>query len=42
MQEDIERSLTAGFEVHLIKPVSLQQLEMTIDELRNKRSARSS
>jgi len=42
MQEDIERSLAAGFEAHLIKPVSLQQLEMTIDKLRKKRSAQSS
>ena len=36
MQEDIERSRAAGFQVHLIKPVSPQQLEATIDELRNK------
>ena len=36
MQEDIERSRDAGFQVHLIKPVSPQQLEATIDELRNK------
>jgi CheY-like chemotaxis protein len=42
MQEDIERSLAAGFEVHLIKPVSLQQLEMTIDKLRNKQPTPSS
>ena len=41
MQEDIERSLAAGFQVHLIKPVSLQQLEMTIEKLRNKQLARS-
>jgi len=36
MQEDIERSRAAGFQVHLIKPVSPQQLEATIDQLRNK------
>jgi two-component system, chemotaxis family, CheB/CheR fusion protein len=35
-QEVIERSLAAGFQVHLIKPVSPQQLETTIDQLINK------
>jgi HAMP domain-containing protein len=34
-QEDIERSRVAGFQAHLIKPVSPQQLEATIDQLRN-------
>jgi CheY-like chemotaxis protein len=36
MQEDIERSLAAGFQVHLTKPVSPQQLQTTIDKLENK------
>jgi signal transduction histidine kinase/HAMP domain-containing protein len=36
MQEDIERSLAAGFQVHLTKPVSPQQLQITIEELKNK------
>ena len=35
-QEDIERSRVAGFQVHLIKPVSPQQLQATIDQLRNR------
>jgi HAMP domain-containing protein/signal transduction histidine kinase/CheY-like chemotaxis protein len=33
MQQDIERSRAAGFQVHLIKPVSPQQLQTTIDQL---------
>jgi len=33
MQQDIERSRAAGFQVHLIKPVSPQQLRTTIDQL---------
>jgi CheY-like chemotaxis protein len=33
MQQDIERSRAAGFQVNLIKPVSPQQLQMTIDQL---------
>jgi CheY-like chemotaxis protein len=36
MQQDIERSRAAGFQVHLIKPVSPQQLQTTIDQLINK------
>jgi HAMP domain-containing protein/signal transduction histidine kinase/CheY-like chemotaxis protein len=32
-QEDIERSRAAGFQVHLIKPVSPQQLQTAIDQL---------
>jgi HAMP domain-containing protein/signal transduction histidine kinase/CheY-like chemotaxis protein len=36
MQQDIERSRAAGFQVHLIKPVSPQQLQTTIDQLMNK------
>ena len=38
MQQDIERSRAAGFQVHLIKPVSPQQLQATIDQLINKLS----
>src|SRR5262249_6198492 len=41
-REDIERSRGAGFQVHLIKPVSPQQLEMTIDQLRNKQLSQPS
>jgi len=33
MQQDIERSRAAGFQVHLIKPVSPQQLQAAIDQL---------
>jgi signal transduction histidine kinase len=33
MKVDIERSLAAGFQVHLIKPVSPQHLQTTIDQL---------
>jgi CheY-like chemotaxis protein len=36
MQQDIERSRAAGFQVHLIKPVSPQQLQTAISQLRNK------
>jgi CheY-like chemotaxis protein len=36
MQQDIERSRAAGFQVHLIKPVSPQQLQTSIDQLMNK------
>ena len=32
-QEDIERSRAAGFQVHLIKPVSPQQLQTAVDQL---------
>jgi two-component system CheB/CheR fusion protein len=32
-QQDIERSRAAGFQVHLIKPVSPQQLQAAIDQL---------
>ena len=35
-QEDIERSRVAGFQVHLIKPISPHQLQATIDQLINK------
>jgi CheY-like chemotaxis protein len=30
MEEDVRRSLEAGFDRHLTKPVSLQALEATI------------
>jgi signal transduction histidine kinase len=33
MKVDIERSLAAGFQVHLTKPVSPQRLQATIDQL---------
>jgi signal transduction histidine kinase len=42
MQRDIERSRAAGFLVHLIKPVSPQQLQMTIDQLIKKLRSPSS
>ena len=35
-REDIERGRAAGFQVHLIKPVSPQQLQAAIDRLINK------
>jgi CheY-like chemotaxis protein len=41
MQQDIERSRAAGFQVHLIKPVSPQQLQSAIDQL-YKQTAQSS
>jgi HAMP domain-containing protein/signal transduction histidine kinase/CheY-like chemotaxis protein len=41
MQQDIERSRAAGFQVHLIKPVSPHQLQTTIDQL-YKQTAQSS
>jgi signal transduction histidine kinase len=33
MEQDLARSRAAGFQVHLIKPVSPQHLEMVIDQL---------
>ena len=33
MEQDIARSRAAGFQVHLIKPVSPQHLQTTIDQL---------
>jgi len=33
MEEDIRRSSEAGFQVHLVKPVTLQSLEMAIASL---------
>jgi len=41
-QQDIERSRAAGFQVHLIKPVSPQQLQTTIDQLINKHRSQPS
>jgi CheY-like chemotaxis protein len=42
MQQDIERSRAAGFQVYLIKPVSPQQLQTTIDQLLNKQRSQTS
>jgi CheY-like chemotaxis protein len=42
MQQDIERSRAAGFQVYLIKPVSPQQLPTTIDQLLNKQRSQTS
>ncbi|MBV8417880.1 MAG: HAMP domain-containing protein [Verrucomicrobia bacterium] len=39
--EDIERSRAAGFQVHLIKPVSPQQLQTAIDQLIKQTARRS-
>jgi CheY-like chemotaxis protein len=36
-QQDIARSRAAGFQVHLIKPVSPQQLQTAIDQLYKQR-----
>jgi len=41
MQEDIERSRAAGFLVHVIKPVSPQQLRTAIDQLIKQTAHRS-
>jgi CheY-like chemotaxis protein len=40
-QEDIERSRAAGFQVHLIKPVSPQQLQTAVDQLIKQTAQRS-
>jgi CheY-like chemotaxis protein len=38
MEEDIERSLDAGFSEHLTKPVSIDRLQAAIAELENSRN----
>jgi HAMP domain-containing protein/signal transduction histidine kinase/CheY-like chemotaxis protein len=40
-QQDIERSRAAGFQVHLIKPVSPQQLQAAIDQVYKQTAQRS-
>jgi len=40
-QEDIERSRAVGFQGHLIKPVSPQQLQTAIDQLYKQTAQRS-
>jgi signal transduction histidine kinase/ActR/RegA family two-component response regulator/HAMP domain-containing protein len=42
MQQDIERSRAAGFQVHLVKPVSAQQFQTTIDHVMNKQRTQPS
>ena len=39
MEQDMARSLAAGFQVHLVKPVLPQQLQMTIDRLISQQGA---
>jgi HAMP domain-containing protein/signal transduction histidine kinase/ActR/RegA family two-component response regulator len=41
MRQDIERTRSAGFQVHLIKPVSPQQLQTAIDQLYRQTAQRS-
>ena len=37
--QDIERSIAAGFDVHLVKPVTASDVERTIKDLLGTRSA---